>query len=112
MSKVFGVLLLLLQILIWLIIFGWKKYLKSGTIFTLTGDVCGYDITLFNYYDEEEILMEPERKFIIDEAIPPINDIIHIRCEIKNTPLVLMNKNQINNNINNNNNILIHLKNF
>ena len=41
---------------------GEKNNFKSGTIFTLTGDVWGYDITLFNYFEEEEILLKPERK--------------------------------------------------
>ena len=62
---------------------------KSGTIFTLTGKVWGYDITLFNYYNEKEILLEPERKYKIDEIIPPVNDIIHIRCDIKDTSIIL-----------------------
>ena len=62
---------------------------KSGTIFTITGKVWGYDITLFNYYKENEILLEPERQYVIDEVLPPINDIIHIRCDIQETSLVL-----------------------
>jgi len=62
---------------------------KSGTIFTLTGKIWGYDISLFNSYKEKEILIEPERKFKIDEIIPPINDIIHIRCDIQDSPLIL-----------------------
>ena len=69
---------------------------KKGTIFTLYGDIWGYDITLFNYYNEEEILLEPERKFIINQIFPPVNEIIHVRCEIQNTPIVL-NKNIANN---------------
>ena len=64
---------------------------KSGTIFTLTGKVWGYDITLFNYYNEREILLEPEIKYKIDEIIPPINEIIHIRCDIQDNPLLLNN---------------------
>ena len=55
------------------------KKIQSGTIFTLFGDIWGYDISLFNVYDEEEILLEPERKFIFDQVYPPVNDIIHIR---------------------------------
>ena len=66
-----------------------KEILKSGTIFTLTGKVWGYDITLFNFYKEKEILLEPERKYKIDEALPEINDIIRIRCEILDTDIVL-----------------------
>ena len=65
--------------------------IKKGTIFTLTGNVWGYDISLFNACGEEEILLEPERKFIVEESIPEINNIIHIRCEIKDTPIVLNN---------------------
>lgn len=38
---------------------------KSGTVFTLYGDIWGYNITLFNYFNEEEILLEPERIFVI-----------------------------------------------
>ena len=63
---------------------------KNGTIFTLTGKIWGYDITLFNYFNENEILIEPERKFTIDEVLPPINGIIHIRCDIQDNPLVLI----------------------
>ena len=62
---------------------------KCGTIFTLAGKVWGYDITLFNYFNEKEILLEPERKFIIDEVIPPIDEIIHIRCDMQDNPLIL-----------------------
>ena len=62
---------------------------KSGTIFTLAGKIWGYDISLFNYYNEKEILIEPERKFKIDEVMPPINDIIHIRCDIQDSPIIL-----------------------
>ena len=68
---------------------GDKKDLKSGTIFTLYGDIWGYDITLFNYYEENEILLEPERKFLVTQIFPPVNDIIHVRCEFEESPLVL-----------------------
>ena len=68
---------------------GKKIDLKSGTIFTIYGNVWGYDITLFNYYNEEEILLEPERKFIVEEIYPPLNNIIHIRCKVEDSPLVL-----------------------
>ena len=85
--------------------------MKSGTIFTLTGDVWGYDITLFNYYKEEEILLEPETKFIVDSVLPPVNDIIYITCKVLKSPLVFdsegVNSNPlyINNNVPRNNNI-------
>ena len=44
---------------------------------------------MFNYYNEKEILIEPERKFKIDEVIPPINNIIRIRCDMEDNDLVL-----------------------
>ena len=72
------------------------KKIQSGTIFTLFGDIWGYDISLFNVYDEEEILLEPERKFIIDQVYPPVNDIIHIRCDIQKTEPVLSSENDLN----------------
>ena len=62
---------------------------KTGTVFTLTGKVWGYNITLFNYYNENEVLIEPERKFRVDEVLPPLNEIIRVRCEMKDNPLVL-----------------------
>ena len=68
---------------------GKKKDIKSGTIFILGGDIWGYDITLFNYYGEEEILLEPERKLFIEYANPEVNEIIYITANILNTPLVL-----------------------
>ena len=64
---------------------------KSGTIFSLSGDIWGYDISLFNVCGEEEILLEPERKLIVEESLPEVNGIIFVRCSIKSTPLVLEN---------------------
>ena len=49
-----------------------RKTNKSGTIFTLFGDIWGYDISLFNVFNEEEILLEPERKFIVDQVYPQL----------------------------------------
>ena len=85
------------------------EQIKYGTIFLLGGDIWGYDITLFNYYKEEEILLEPERKYIIDAAYCVNNDVANITCRILKTPLVLDNNNLIENiyneiNINENNN--------
>ena len=62
---------------------------KGGTIFTLGGDVWGYDISLFNYFKETEILLEPERSFVVDNVIPPVKDIINVKCLLINTPLIL-----------------------
>ena len=44
-----------------------KEKNKTGTLFILGGDIWGYDIELFNYYGVKEILLEPERKFTIDD---------------------------------------------
>jgi len=66
-----------------------KKDLFFGTIFTLSGKIWGYDITLFNNYGEEEILLEPERRYFIENHLPELNEIINVICEIKDTPLVL-----------------------
>ena len=71
------------------------KELKSGTIFSLEGDVWGYDIEVFNYFGEKEILLEPERKFIVKNVLPPINEIIYITCGIIESPLILLD-NEIN----------------
>ena len=70
---------------------GKKEHFKSGTIFSLYGDLWGYDITLFNFYNEDEILLEPERKFIIKQILPPVNEIIYITCKIEESPQVLNN---------------------
>ena len=76
---------------------------KTGTIFTLGGDIWGYDIELFNYYNEKEILLEPERKFIVDNVLPPLNGVINITCTILKTPLILSNYEE---ELNNNNEII------
>ena len=70
---------------------GKKENMKSGTIFSLSGDVWGYDLYLFNVFNEKEILLEPERKILVEESIPPINDIIYVKCKVLNTPIVLKN---------------------
>ena len=95
------------------IFLGEKNDLKSGTIFTLFGDVWGYDITLFNYYNEEEILLEPERKFIVEQIYPPVNDIIHVRCKVEDSPLILNEdtKNKVNKISNSQNKNRIAIKN-
>jgi hypothetical protein len=75
---------------------------KTGTIFSLSGDVWGYDIEPFNYFHEKEILLEPERKYIISNVIPPVNnDIINITCNILETNLIL-NDNKLESNLNSN----------
>ena len=66
-----------------------KKKLKKGTFFSLYGKVYGYDISLFNKYNEEEILLEPEKKFRIENVIPDPNGIINVTCEILDSPNIL-----------------------
>lgn len=42
-----------------------NKLYKYGTIFSVKGKVWGYDITLFNKFNEEEYLLEPEKNIIL-----------------------------------------------
>ena len=69
--------------------------MKTSTIFSLGGDIWGYDIELFNCFHEKEILLEPERKFIINNVLPPINGIIYITCSILDSPLIIDNNRSI-----------------
>ena len=82
--------------------------MKTGTIFILGGDAWGYDIELFNYFKEKEILLEPERKIKIENALPPVNEIININCTILKTSLILSNEYYLNNKIENDNKIYIN----
>lgn len=65
--------------------------IKSGTLFRLTGkdEMWGYDIGVFNKFEKDEIILEPETKFFIEEALPVLNGIIEITCKIIKTPLIL-----------------------
>ena len=72
------------------------SFLKEGTIFILGGDIWGYDIELFNYYNEKEILLEPERKFKIENALPPLNGVITINCTVLKSNLILNNDKEYN----------------
>ena len=78
---------------------------KINTIFILGGEIWGYDLELFNYYKEKEILIEPERTFIIDEITE--DDLIKISCTIIKSPLILYDdKENINNEIEDDNNYI------
>ena len=79
-----------------------EKEFKSGTIFSLEGDIWGYDIEIFNYFHEKEILLEPERKFIVKNVLPPLNEIINITCQIIKSPLIVLDNELEQNNIINN----------
>ena len=64
--------------------------IEKGTIFALYGDIWGYDISLFNSMMDEEIILEPEQKCIVINAIPPINNqFINIRLKSENYNKVL-----------------------
>ena len=80
-----------------------EEKIKTGTVFTLGGDLWGYDIELFNYYHEKEILLEPERKYIVDNVLPPLNGIINITCTILKSNLVLSDNEEEESNITSNN---------
>ena len=64
---------------------------NQGTIFTLYGNIWGYDISLFNDKMDEEIILEPEQNYLVRNVVPPINNkkIINIRIKIENCNNVL-----------------------
>ena len=62
--------------------------IKYGTIFSIGGYIWGYDITLFNYFKEEEILLEPQKKYKID-IVYIVNDVANVVCKILKTPQIL-----------------------
>ena len=68
-----------------------KINIKIGTVFDIFGDIWGYDISLFNEKREEEILLEPERQILIMQIVPPpkYDGIIHIKCKVIDSPIVL-----------------------
>ena len=62
---------------------------KEGTKLTIHGDITGYDISAFSSFDDErEVLLEPERRFIV-ESVCEINNVIDITCNMIKTLLVL-----------------------
>ena len=67
---------------------GEKNDKNVGTIFYLTGDIWGYDISCFNVFREDEIILEPERKYIIEE-VKPHNAITYVQCTIENSKVIL-----------------------
>ena len=68
-----------------------KKEIKIGTVFDIFGDIWGYDISLFNEKREEQIILEPESQILITQIVPPpeYNGIIHIKCKVVDTPIIL-----------------------
>ena len=60
----------------------------TGTKYKIIGDnLWGYDITLFNVYGEKEILLEPERKYEIQNVKE--GNIIEITCKVVDNPQIL-----------------------
>lgn len=67
---------------------GEKNDKNVGTIFHLTGDIWGYDISCFNVFREDEIILEPERKYIIEE-VKSHNAVTYVQCKIENSKVIL-----------------------
>ena len=68
-----------------------KRFVSSNnsTLFILSGDAWGYDISVFSEFPEEkEILLEPERQIKITKVFRDQN-IITVSAEMLKTPLVL-----------------------
>ena len=69
---------------------GKENKFHSGTIFILTGEYIGYDISPFSCFkSEEEILLEPETKILIKDDPFVSKNIITIRCEAQKTKIIL-----------------------
>ena len=47
----------------------------------------GYDITLFNVYGEKEILLEPEKQYVVQNVKK--GKIIEITCKVVDNPQIL-----------------------
>ena len=63
----------------------------EGTKFRIQGDdLWGYDISLFNVYNEKEILLEPERKYMI-KNVEERNNIAEVTVKIIDNPKLLGN---------------------
>ena len=72
---------------------GKKKEFEKGTFFNMYGNYFGYDISFFNKLMEEEIILEPELKFLVENAVCPSkkNNFIHIKCKFEEPSKVLEN---------------------
>ncbi len=67
-----------------------KNFLDDGkgTKYKIVGDnLWGYDITLFNVFDEKEILLEPERKYKIESVIK--GECMEVCCKIIDDSTIL-----------------------
>ena len=62
---------------------------REATLFVVSGNPWGYDISVFSDFpDEEEILLEPERKLRVT-SVSREGQLITMNAEMLNTPLVL-----------------------
>ena len=70
-----------------------EKIIESGTIFALYGNIYGYDISLFNSLMSDEIILEPEQKCEVIDAIPSNKNskFINIRLKSKDFNNILPN---------------------
>ena len=67
---------------------GKKIEFEEGTLFTIYGNYYGYDITLFTYSLEEEIIIEPEFSFLVESAVFS-NNFVNIKCKFEKYNKVL-----------------------
>ena len=79
-----------------------NDYLFSNRFETLQAklyfkEVNAYDIHLFNYFGEYEVLLEPETKYVINEC-EEFNEIINLSCKIVESKTVLRKVMEGNNN--------------
>ena len=63
---------------------GKKINIDNGTVFEISGNFYGYDISLFHKLCEEHIILEPEHQIKIKNVVSKFKyeEIINIRCEI------------------------------
>ena len=61
----------------------------GGTLFVVSGNPWGYDISVFSDFpEEEEILLEPERKLRVTSIVRE-GQLITVNADMLDTPLVL-----------------------
>ena len=67
-----------------------KNNIKEGTKYYIHGEIIGYDISLFSCFPEEEVLLEPEREYKIEE-VEEFNKVVNVYCEVLKTKVILEN---------------------
>ena len=68
-----------------------EKFLDDeGTKYKIEGkNLWGYDLTLFHIYGESEIILEPERKYIVENVENIGDEVIEVTCKIIDNPEIL-----------------------